>query len=479
MNETTSVKNTVKKQFNKKQIYFGIFLVAAVAVAGLVFSLVRNFVLTWDVTPLGGVAVSDGSGNSESPDGSETTDNISGTPQAPAIAGPTPVPWDGANRVTVLLVGLDYRDWEAGEGPPRTDTMILLTLDPLTNTAGMLSIPRDLWVSIPGYGYGKINTAYQIGEGARLPGGGPALAMKTVEQFLGVPIKYYAQVDFSAFERFIDEIYGVKVTIPEKITIDIIDDDRGAITLSPGLQVLPGSYALAYARARNTEGGDFDRAQRQQQIIFAIRDRILSYDMIPTLVAKAPVLYQELSSGINTNMSLDEAFQLAWFAKEIPEENIMKGIIGTKHVTFGTSPDGLDILKPLPDQIRILRDQIFVSQNTLGPLASDGVEPLDLVLAENPNMKFLNGTLTPGIAGRTSEYFESLGMTVVVTADTDSKPYAYTEIYDYTGNPYTIQYLVEVMKISEYRIYQRFAPESEVDVAVIIGDDWVYNNPMP
>src|SRR4030066_2551390 len=73
--------------------------------------------------------------------------------------GPAPVAWDGANRVTVLVMGLDFRDWE-DQGPSRTDTMMLLTMDVKTNTAGILSLPRDLWVNIPGYGYGKINTAY-------------------------------------------------------------------------------------------------------------------------------------------------------------------------------------------------------------------------------------------------------------------------------------------------------------------------------
>ena len=82
-------------------------------------------------------------------------------------------------------MGLDYRDWEAGEGPPRTDTMILLTIDPLTKTAGMLNIPRDLWVSIPGFEYGRINTAYPLGIAFDVPGGGPALAMQTIESLAG------------------------------------------------------------------------------------------------------------------------------------------------------------------------------------------------------------------------------------------------------------------------------------------------------
>ncbi len=123
---------------------------------------------------------------------------------------PSIKPWDGAERVTILLLGLDYRDWGAAEKYSRSDTMILLTLDPLTNTAGILSIPRDMWVAIPGFKHGKINTAYYLGDAYQLPGGGPALAVKTVESFLGIPINYYAQIDFQSFVRFIDEIGGVK-----------------------------------------------------------------------------------------------------------------------------------------------------------------------------------------------------------------------------------------------------------------------------
>ena len=116
-----------------------------------------------------------------------------------------------------------------------------------------------------------------------------------MEELLGVPIDYYAQIDFGAFVRFIDEIGGVKVDVREEDR----RSTRWAITtprpLTPGMQTLNGELALAYARARKTEGGDFDRAQRQQEVIMAIRDRILSADMLPTLISKAPVLYQELS----------------------------------------------------------------------------------------------------------------------------------------------------------------------------------------
>ena len=97
--------------------------------------------------------------------------------------------------------------------------MMLVTVDPMARTAGMLSIPRDLWVEIPGFEHNRINTAYFLGESYNLPGGGPALAMKTVESLLGVPVSYFAVIEFSAFERMIDEIGGIDVLVPERVKI--------------------------------------------------------------------------------------------------------------------------------------------------------------------------------------------------------------------------------------------------------------------
>ena len=463
-------------------LQIGLILVVVFSLSFFTYRTVRSLVISWEITSLPGLAIKNPTATPEPGEEVITSEegNTSTLPEpSTGPVGPVPEPWDGASRVTVLIMGLDYSDWRAGEGPPRTDTMILLTLDPISNTAGMLSIPRDLWVSIPGFDYGKINTAYQLGEAYKLPGGGPGLAMNTVEHLIGVPIQYYSQIDFSVFVRFIDEIYGVKIDIPYEIYIDIYDDAVGLKRIDPGVQVLPGEYALAYARARNTEGADFDRAQRQQQVIMGIRDRLLEPGMITDLISKAPELYNELSSGINTNFAIDEVIQLAWLAKGIPSENIYRGIIGEEHVNFGKSPDGLDVLKPLPDQIRLLRNEIFIPAGAFTPAMEPDADPLVLMLEENAAIKLLNGTFTPGLAGRTMEYLQSLGANIVTTNDAGDKPYPYTLIYDHSGNPYTILYLVELMQISKFRVMFNFKPDAEEDVTIILGNDWDNVNPMP
>ena len=278
----------------------------------------------------------------------------------------TPQPWDGKARVTILVMGIDFRDWEAGEGSPRSDSMMLVTIDPITMQAGMLSIPRDLWVEIPGFGFNRINAAYSFGEGYRLPGGGPSLAVKTVEKLLGVPIQFFAVLDFRAFERTIDELGGLDIEVSERIKISAID--RHERWLEPGTHHLDGPDTLAYARARKGAGGDFGRAERQQQVIRTVLDHMVSLDMLPILITRAPALYQELASGVRTNLALDQMVSLAWLAVQISQDNIRQGVIGPpKMVGFYTRPNGAQVLRPVPDQIRQLRNYIFTETSAFGP----------------------------------------------------------------------------------------------------------------
>jgi LCP family protein required for cell wall assembly len=376
-------------------------------------------------------------------------------------------PWDGTSRVTVLVMGLDFRDWVAGSGPSRTDTMMLLTLDPLSNTAGMLSIPRDLWVSIPGFKNGRINTAYFLGEAYKMPGGGPGMAVKTVETVLGVSINYYAQVDFGAFIRFVDELGGVKIDVPEKIKVDPIVGDP--VYLKPGRQVLPGELALAYARARNTPGGDLDRAIRQQQVVFGIRDRLLKPESLSELISKAPDLYADIASGVSTNMTLDEVIKLAVLAQRVPEENIQQRAVSTAEVSFAQTPDGQSVLIPKPEKIRQLRDDIFLlSTGTLGPLTPGDAQ--DRMTLEGARIVLLNGSLVDGLAAETQTLLESKGANIVEISNGDTRNQ--TRIVDYTGNPHTVNFLAELFDLSPGSYEIQYEPNNAVDVLVTLGIDW-------
>ena len=149
--------------------------------------------------------------------------------------------------MTVLIVGL--RGGDSNEDCPLcTDTMILLTIDPVSKTAGMLSIPRDMWVSIPGFAYGKINSAYTLGELYKLPGGGPGLTIQTVENFVGIPIQYYAQIDFDAFANMIDDIGGICLDVPVKVDVGVLYEHGTTIirTRTPMLERKSGLGICAH-----------------------------------------------------------------------------------------------------------------------------------------------------------------------------------------------------------------------------------------
>lgn len=453
-------------------IVLAVFAVLAIITAFFAFKFVSNLVASWTMTNLPGVTI-DNDPNQLPVPPEELPANQPMQPEA----GPKPDPWDGKSRITILVLGLDFRDWEDQNEAPRSDTMILLTLDPLTKSAGMLSIPRDMWVDIPGgYGYSRINNAYRFGELDDLPGGGPALAMETVKEFLGVPINYYAQVDFSAFVRFIDEIEGVKVEVKEEMTLDPIGP-APKVHLEPGVYTLPGDLALAYARIRKLDGDDFSRSERQQEVIMAVRDRILDFNMLPTLVSKSPVLYKELSSGVRTNLTPEEIIKLAWLAIQIKKEDIQSGVIGPPdQVEFGTSPEGWAILIPVPDRIRLLRDEIFATA-PVGPVAIQE-DTKALAMEEAARVSVQNGTTTPGLAERTGEFLVEAGIDVVEKTNA-AELFDVTTVYIYDGKPYTAQYITGLFGLENVRVYNKYDPNAQVDITVILGADWAVNNTMP
>ena len=491
MNNLNSLKNIKFGRPSAPQI---IFLAVAVILAVAGFYFVRGIITCWTITPLPGRPPANcgtvTAGQDEFVLNSEGTPvpNVEELPPPISIPeGNLPPAWDGASRINILIIGLDYRDWEAGLGAPRSDTMILLTIDPLTKTAGMLSIPRDMWVNIPGFGYSRINTAYSSGEGNRLPGGGPILAKKTVEQFIGVDIQYYAQIDFLAFVEFIDLIGGIEVYNDEELRLDPVGEGKDKIRMTCcGMRHMNGEKALAYVRYRKGDEGDVGRAKRQQKAILAIRDKVLNPENFPVLLGKARQFYEEFSAGIKTNMPFDTALQLGVLARDIPIESIEPGVIDYSMVALDSTVLGgedASILKPLPDKIRILRDEIFTSGGPLSPLAAQNELTLDqlnpLMRADAARVRLRNGSFTTALEVNTGHYLIAQGMAVTEVGPAD-RAYDRTVIVLYSGKLYTLKYLQSLMGIdSSTLILISPDPTLTVDVEVRLGNDWAHSNPMP
>lgn len=262
------------------------------------------------------------------------------------------VPWDGASRFTVLVMGLDRRPGEQGLAF-RTDSILLVSLDPISNSLGILSIPRDLYVDVPGYSQlQRVNTPMVLGE-LRQPGYGPQLAMQTVQYNLGIRVHDYLIVDFSAFVRFIDLIGGIEIDVPYPINDPFYPDMNygyDPFYIRAGRQVMDGATALKYARTRHGDN-DFQRAMRQQAVIHAIRERLLTADALTRLIIQAPAVWAALSEGVYTGLTLEQIIQLALYIRNIPPENIRTGVINEAYTMSWTTPQGAAVL--VPDRARL------------------------------------------------------------------------------------------------------------------------------
>ena len=389
---------------------------------------------------------------------------------APLLSSRALQPWEGTERINVLILGIDER---CGiEGPTRTDSMIVATIDPVGKTAAALSLPRDLWVDIPGFDVDRINQAHYLGEVNEYPGGGPALAIDTVEGFLGIDIHYYGAVNFDAFTEFIDLIGGIEIDVSESINDQAYPDrcfGYDPFVIEAGSHVFDGATALKYARTRATAGGDVDRANRQQQVGLAIFDRVLDAGQLPQLISQAPLLWQSFQRNVRTNMSPDEAIQLALLAQDIPVENIQTAVVDYNYVYLETTPDGQQVLVPLRDNIRELRNELFRP-----PAIPDQVidNLPELMLNEEARIVVFNGTPTFGLAGETEAYLSDLNFNIVAIGNAESAAYRSTRIIDYGDHPHTTLYLSQLMSVPPLNVSNGTDPEGDYDVLIILGNDW-------
>jgi LCP family protein required for cell wall assembly len=470
-----------------------IFWAIALLVAVGFFIFMRGFITCWELTSLDGAPPE--SCNSSTGVLPALVVNAKGTPiksaiptsgvQAPVVQAPT---WDGGSRVNIVFFGLRGGQTSGEDCPLCTDTIILFSIDPVSKTAGMISIPRDLYVNIPGFQPGRINQAWTDGEISKLPGGGPGLAMKTVSQLMGVPIQYYAQVDFNTFVSFIDAIGGIDLRPYETLRLDpnglgLSTNPKDKFILTKGgMRHLTGEIALAYARCRDQDqcgatGGDLDRSKRQQQVIIAIRNKVLNPANFPTLIAQAPAFYNTFGAGIHTNMSLDDGIKLAYLMKDIPFKSIKSVVFGNNDLVSANTVLGgapASVYKPIPDKLRILRDEIFSTGGPVSPMAQG--DPIALMQADNTRLGVVNGTYTTNLDQRTANYFHSLGLTVSGTGRA-SQLYSQTTVYMCSPKLYTLRYLVARSVITTGNQISFNASQCQaypgIDVVVVLGSDWI------
>ncbi|HRW08690.1 MAG TPA: LCP family protein [Caldilineaceae bacterium] len=366
--------------------------------------------------------------------------------------------------VNILLLGTDDRPDEVG--PARTDTIILLTLDPRTSTAGMLSFPRDLWVNIPGYNTAsKINTAYGMGERSRA-GTGSQVVMDTISSFIGYPVDYYVRINFNGFVETVDLIGGIDIMVPKTIHDEEYPTaDYGVETfhLDAGLQHLDGATALKYARTRHADD-DYARARRQQDVIRAVLDKVLRADMLASLLPKAWQLINTMRSSIDTNIPIPVQIELATYMREAALQEIRQEVLDHRYGEEKITDETGWILIPDRDKVSIAVNRFFSPPVSADPTAS--FDP-DWVRIE-----ILNGTGEWGIAARTRDYLQQNGWHVVAIGDADRSDYSQTIIINY-GVPQTIveQVGTTLSLPMDVASLQGLDSSHPVDLRIVVGRD--------
>lgn len=360
--------------------------------------------------------------------------------------------WKGTERINVLLLGLDQRDHERDAGvPTRTDTVIVVSIDPVQKAATMISFPRDLWVSIPGGGEDRINAVYRYGEFRRVEGGGTALLARTLDHNFGIRPTYYATIDFRGFQEIVNTLGGVLVDVPRPLRDDEYPTDTYGIEriyFNPGPQVMDGATALKYARTRHSDS-DFGRMARQQQILFAVRDRALRLNMIPRL----PGLVDQAARTVNTNFSPGELLSLAKLATEIESAAMGSLVIDHKLATSFQGIEGASLLLPRKDEIR----------RAIQRAAAD---PRLVREAGRIELAAVRGAASQQAASLlTAEGIQIARNSTIVGSEPDA-----TRVIVYTPKPRSEEVVLRALGLPPKAV-ETSDEESAVDIRIILGRD--------
>lgn len=374
---------------------------------------------------------------------------------------------EGDGRVNILLLGLGGANHPGGM---LTDTIVVASIDPVNKKMSLLSIPRDLYVKIPGAGYNKINYTYAYGEqNSKTTGGGAALSKKVVSEILDLPIHYYIRLDFQGFTKFIDTIGGVDVNVEKPLYDPYYPAsnmvDYAAFSISAGEHHLNGENALKYARSRETTS-DFDRSKRQQQVMLAAKDKVLSLDVLSNPKKISDIL-QIIGDHLRTDIQTWEMEKIFNIVKDINSNNIINKVLDTSSdslLTSGAIEGGYYIIPKAGignyTAIQKMAHEIFT----------------DPYLAkEEAKIEVLNGSSTVGLATDASDLLKSYGYSII-KVDKNSEVIKKSVIYDYTNGakPVTVKFLSD--RFSATVSTQPRPANSSSDIVLIVGDNYKTTN---
>jgi LCP family protein required for cell wall assembly len=368
--------------------------------------------------------------------------------------------WDNKDPFNVLLMGIDDRDGDTE--PPRSDTMIVMRINPANNGVVMMSIPRDLLVYIPvADRWDKINAAYPIGEEQEEDGGAPAV-METIEANFNVRIHYFVTVDFNGFRSIVDTVGGVIIDVPAPIKDDQYPTEDFGITreyFSTGLQKMDGETALRYSRTRHNDN-DIARSDRQQQMLIALREQAMSLG----LITKAEELISQMGDMVKTDFNFNQLLALANLGRKVDPNAIAKVNLWDAGVLSEHVPE--DEFDPFyfeadwPAVYRLM-GQYFNNNGSTQPPPTPTIavpnEPSASPESGGSKVQFDTPIIVQNDSGLTSlarvvgQIINNTGFTTVSPQTGNSEQTA-TTIYDYAERPDTARYIAEQLGLDESSI---------------------------
>jgi LCP family protein required for cell wall assembly len=385
-------------------------------------------------------------------------------------SGNNPEVADINERINILFLGLDRRIGVPEGTAARTDSVFVLTIDPFSKTAGVFSIPRDLVVEIPdgagGYVSDRINVAWEMGEFTydNYPGGGPGLAIDTIEHNFDIPIDHYVILDFADFKDLIDEVGGIDIDVPEyAVDYDYSDCEGCAghfVEFLPGLQHMDATTALAYARIRKSDS-DFKRIERQQLVIKATAKKALSLNLFAS-PSKTRDLYEKYKDAVQTDISVLQVPGLAKLAKQVGADNINTVSIASATYPCGSACTGAMLLADW-DKVAELKAQVF----------NDGK-----IQAEGAVVELQNGTEQPGLAEDVASFLRKQGIPEDdLLVEDAATVYSRSLIVDRRGKEYTAEKLAQWLNLPSDQIVTDSDPRASAfadatgDIVVVLGSD--------
>ena len=390
------------------------------------------------------------------------------SPEITLTYRPTPVPLLNLpqNAINIVLLGSDQRPNTPGW---RTDVIIVVSVNPDIPSVNMFSIPRDTWVYIPNWRYTRINLADSHGETENFPGGGPGLVAQTLQYNFGIPVQYYARVDFNGFKHLIDGVGGVNVVAdcplydifpdnPPEVTDIGFMDITGTIDIPvAGIYHLDGKHALWYARSRKTTS-DFDRSRRQQRVLRGLWDNIKAQGIIGQL----PALWGELNSTVQTDLNLNDVLFLANLGTKIDHSSIKSSFLDGQYAHRFVSGEGASVFFFNWAEISTTLQSAFTP-----PLTFKTGQP-------SASIEVLNGTYHPDWEAVGADRLAWAGYRVLKYGPADRPDYTATVIYDYrtTTKGSRLNELGRLFKVPDANLMAQPDPNATVEYRIILGNDW-------